>query len=116
MFSTEAISAGLRAVRIGAALALIAAGGAIVAGCAVATTHISQDFGSVVKEDAAAQIADPDAHYVGKPAPGANGARAALAVGRYEHDTVTKPSTAQTSSVGGGAGGGGGENGGGGSQ
>src|SRR5690348_15736610 len=104
MSSTEAISPSLRAARIGAALALIASGGAIVAGCTVSTTHISRDFGSIVKEDAAAQVADPDAHYAGLPAPGANGPRAALAVGRYERNAVIKPSSIQTSSVSGGGG------------
>jgi hypothetical protein len=102
-----------RIARTAIGAALLGAG-ALLAGCTVATRHLSSDFGSVLKEDVAAQVSDPDAHYVGAVAPGSNGARAALAQGRYERDAVKRPTSAQTSTVksGGGGGGGGGDEGG----
>jgi hypothetical protein len=67
--------------------------------CAQSTLRLSPDFGDAETADLAAQIADPDAHYKGTPAPGAsNGARVGLAQTRYEKNQVIKPSsTAATS-------------------
>ena len=47
----------------------------------------------------AAQIADPDAHYVGTPAPGASdGARIDLAQTRYQQNQVIPPASTTASS------------------
>lgn len=61
-----------------------------------ACAHIVQqspDFGFAVRQDLAAQIADPEARYVGSPTPGSNGSRNALAQTRYQNDEVIPPST-----------------------
>lgn len=61
--------------------------------------YMSPDFGESVRQDLAAQIADPDAHYVGTPAPGASdGARIDLAQDRYQKNQVIPPSTTTASS------------------
>lgn len=70
--------------------------------------RLSQDFGSAVRENVAAQIADPDAHYSGAVPPGSDGARTVIAQTRYRNDKVLQPPSAQTSSVSSGGGGGGG--------
>jgi len=69
-----------------------------LSGCMQSELRISPDFGSAVRQDKAAQIADPDAHYVGVPAPGSNGARVAAAQQRYETGTVIQPSSISASS------------------
>ena len=62
--------------------------------------YMSPDFGESVREDLAAQIADPDAHYVGTPAPGASdGSRIDLAQTRYQKNQVVQPSTTTASST-----------------
>jgi type IV pilus biogenesis protein CpaD/CtpE len=83
---------------IGAALAL--------SGCIESTLRIEPDFGVAVRQDAAAQIADPDAHYSGRPAPASDGSRTAIAQTRYRTDKVTPPPAPSTSQGGGGGGGG----------
>jgi hypothetical protein len=95
------------AVRIGAAALLTGALG--VSGCSVSRYHLADDYGRAVRQDVAAQIADPDARYVGDPAPGSDGKRTSLAQTKYETNTVTPPASTSTSavSVGGGGGGGG---------
>src|SRR5690349_441209 len=75
--------------------------------------RISPDFGSALRQDVAAQIADPDAHYEGQPAPGSASARVDLAQKRYNANQVIQPTSTPASSktLGGidnGAGGGGG--------
>ena len=61
--------------------------------------RMSPDFGDAVRENLAAQIADPDAHYVGTPAPGASdGARIDLAQTRYQQNQVIPPSSTTASS------------------
>ena len=63
--------------------------------------RMSPDFGDAVRENLAAQIADPDAHYTGTPAPGASdGARIDLAQTRYQKNQVIQPSTTTASSAG----------------
>jgi type IV pilus biogenesis protein CpaD/CtpE len=60
-----------------------------------ACTHVEQqswDFGVAVRQDLGAQIADPDALYIGNPTPGSNGPRNALAQKRYQNDEVIPPS------------------------
>lgn len=82
-----------------------------VSGCTESRLRMSPDYGSAFRQDVAAQIADPDAHYAGDPAPGSNGARTELALKRYEQHKVIEPtvtntmrSTAQNSGSGGGEG------------
>jgi hypothetical protein len=50
-----------------------------------------------VRTDVAAQTADPNARYVGYPAPGYDGRRTALAEKRYETGKVIKPTVSSTS-------------------
>jgi hypothetical protein len=85
--------------------------GALLAGCTadgrVKEDMGSEDFGRSVREDFAAQIADPDASYKGPPPP-SSGERAQIAQQRYGTDTVKQPpSTSSTSGSTGGGGGGG---------
>ena len=62
--------------------------------------RMSPDFGDAVRENLAAQIADPDAHYTGTPAPGASdGARIDLAQTRYQKNQVVQPSSTTASSA-----------------
>jgi type IV pilus biogenesis protein CpaD/CtpE len=61
--------------------------------------RMSPDFGDALRENLAAQIADPDAHYAGTLAPGASdGARIDLAQTRYQTNDVIQPSTTTASS------------------
>lgn len=94
---TASIAKTIRAnvVRCGAILALAAGLGA----CADEQVRLSPEFGEAVRQDVAAQIADPDAHYIGKPAPGSNGARVGLAQQRYEEGKVTPPKDMNASTV-----------------
>jgi uncharacterized membrane protein YgcG len=89
---------------------LLAAGA--LGGC-YSQVRISPDYGVAVRQNAVAQIADPDAHYVGTPQPGSAPERVALAQRRYVQGRVIQPASTGTSSVTSG-GGGGGDNGGGG--
>lgn len=84
---------------------------------ACSTRHfpvLSSDFGAAVRQDVAAQIADPDARYRGIPTPGSNGIRAGLAQLRYVRGQVIQPATTTTTTISVGQGGGGGDNSGGG--
>lgn len=82
-----------------AVLAVLALGADMVlSGCV--QEHLSQDFGAAVRQDIAAQISDPDAHYVGTPAPGSGGSRVALAQDRYQKGKVIPPAAATASNVG----------------
>jgi hypothetical protein len=80
---------------------LSAAAGLTLAGCTA--QHLSSDFGVALRQDLAAQIADPDARYMGDPAPGSNGSRVSLAQKRYQAGAVIAPvtATADASVVGG---------------
>jgi len=99
------------------AAVLLAAGA--LGGC-YSQVRVSPDFGVAVRQDATAQIADPDAHYEGVTQPGSYPERVGLAQRRYATDRVILPAATSTSSVssggdnGGSGGGGGGGNGGGG--
>jgi hypothetical protein len=68
--------------------------------CTQSSLRISSDFGNAVHQDTAAQIADPDAHYQGTPAPGSNGARVSLAQRRYQANQVIPPSSVTASGAG----------------
>jgi hypothetical protein len=66
--------------------------------CTQSSLRISPDFGSALRQDVAAQIADPDAHYEGVPAPGSASARVGLAQRRYDANQVIQPASATASS------------------
>ena len=66
--------------------------------CAQSSLRISPDFGNAVHQDLAAQIADPDAHYEGVPAPGSAASRVGLAQKRYNANQVIQPSSTTASS------------------
>jgi uncharacterized membrane protein YgcG len=76
----------------------ICVGAIALTGCTQSVLRLSPDFGQAVRQDTKAQIADPDAHYVGTPAPGSNGQRAALAQQRYDQNQVVQPTQPSTSS------------------
>jgi hypothetical protein len=95
-------------------LGAAAAAGVLLCGCTQSRLRDEPDFGRAVSQDTAAQVANPDARYLGQPTPGSNGIRTDAAMERYVHDKVIQPATTQTSQVG-NNGGGGGENNGGGS-
>lgn len=82
-------------------LAIAAAG---LCGCTESELRIAPNFGSAVTQDEAAQVADPEPHYVGIPAPGSNGARVALAQHRYETGKVIEPTSVAASPIYGGSG------------
>mgnify|MGYP001549787895 FL=1 len=71
-----------------------------LAGCVESQRHLSDDFGSAVRQDQVAQVADPEAGYKGAPAPGSDGARVGLAQERYRTGKVIAPSEAGASTVG----------------
>ena len=66
--------------------------------CQESSLRLNPDFGNAVHQDVAAQIADPDAHYEGTPAPGSAGRRVGLAQKRYDTNQVVQPSTTTASS------------------
>ena len=74
---------------------LIASLGAVLllSACTQNKLAIQPDFGVAVRQDLAAQIADPDAHYAGVPAPGSDGSRVSLAQTRYQTGNVVRPAT-----------------------
>ncbi len=78
---------------------------AILGGCTTSNLRLSPDYGEAVRQDTMAQVADPDAHYAGTLAPGANGNRAALAQERYLKDRVIEPASTSTSTAAAGGGG-----------
>ena len=77
----------------GARVILVACAGFLLSACAQSKLRMSPDFGNAVNQDLAAQIADPDAHYAGTPAPGSNSARVGLAQKRYQANQVIPPSS-----------------------
>lgn len=83
-----------------AAFLMLAAASTGLAGCAERQAHLGQDFGSALRQELVAQVADPDAHYSGKPAPGSDGARVAGAQARYGAGKVTEPTAPRSSTVG----------------
>ncbi len=87
------------------ALATTLAGAALLSACQ-SRLREAPDFGEAVRENQAAQIANPDAHYAGAPAPGSNGMRANSAQERYVRGKVTPPPATATTEIAGTAGGG----------
>jgi hypothetical protein len=62
-----------------------------LSGCTQSTLRMAPEFGAAVRQDEAAQIADPDARYTGTPAPGSKGQRVGLAQKRYDTNQVVQP-------------------------
>jgi len=61
--------------------------------------RMSPDFGDALRENLAAQIADPEPHYAGTLAPGASdGIRIDLAQTRYQKNQVVRPTSTSASS------------------
>ena len=79
-----------------AALAIFCLGS--LSACAQSSLRLDPDFGKALHQDLAAQIADPDAHYEGTPAPGTSGRRVGLAQKRYDANQVIQPSALTASS------------------
>ncbi len=81
-------------LKTGLKVAALAGAGALLAGCAdqvgLDKEFQSMDMTSAVKEDMAAQIADPDVAYRGPPPP-SNGPRAERAATNYEKGTINAP-------------------------
>ena len=82
------------------ALVVVACLAALLSGCSTSSLRISPDFGNAVRQDEAAQIADPDARYAGTLAPGSSGPRVGLAQKRYDTGTVIPPSSTTASGSG----------------
>ena len=76
-------------MRIGLFASLAAA--PLLSACTQSEIRLQPDFGVAVRQDLAAQIADPDAHYSGVPAPGSDGSRVSLAQTRYQTGNVIPP-------------------------
>ncbi len=100
-----------------AGIAMLLGAGLLVSSCATERGDLTQSsllldshFGQSVKQDLAAQVADPDARYAGTPAPGSDGTRVGLAQERYQKGKVLQPAA---TSVSGGIDSGGGNSGGG---
>jgi hypothetical protein len=85
----------IKTAHIALTISLVAGIG--LSACTQSEMRISPDFGEAVRQDLAAQIADPDAHYLGTPAPGSNGARVGLAQQRYQKNNVIQPASVTAS-------------------
>jgi hypothetical protein len=72
-------------------LVIVCLGAFALSACTQSSLRMSPDFGAAARADEAAQIADPDAHYLGTPAPGSNGQRVGLAQKRYDTNQVVQP-------------------------
>src|SRR5690242_19354564 len=88
----------IRPVTVASTLALVGLGLALSA-CVQAPGNLQADFGASVRQDVAAQVADPDAHYRRTDPPAASGSRTALAQDRYNKGKVLQPPTPSASSV-----------------
>jgi hypothetical protein len=76
-------------MRIGLIASLAA--GFLLSACTQSKLRLQSDFGVAVRQDLAAQIADPDAQYAGVLAPGSDGSRVSLAQTRYQTGNVIPP-------------------------
>lgn len=80
-------------------LAAVGVSALALTGCVQSRLHLSDDFGRAVRQDAVAQVAEPDAKYAGLPEAGSHGARVGLAQDRYVTGKVIKPASTSTSTV-----------------
>lgn len=90
MFFIEGDTA-MSATPVKRARIILCLGALALSGCTQSTLRTSPDFGTAVRQDEAAQIADPDVRYVGTPAPGSKGQRVGLAQKRYDANQVIPP-------------------------
>jgi hypothetical protein len=92
MFFTE--EGAMTPAKIGRATAvMVLALAPSLSACSQSSLRLNPDFGNALRQDLASQVADPDAHYEGTPAPGAAGTRVNLAQKRYDTNTVVPPAT-----------------------
>jgi type IV pilus biogenesis protein CpaD/CtpE len=92
MSSINLLSCCRTGARLGCAWSL-----AILAGaCTTPQVNLSDDFGVALRQDLAAQIADPEPRYSGALQPGYDGHRASLAITRYQKGEVIPPSNGNT--------------------
>lgn len=72
-----------------------------LAGCTAHVEGPTQDpqFGRALRQNLAAQVADPTPQYVREEEPGHNGPRTALAQRRYQTGTVIQPVTSGTTTI-----------------
>lgn len=80
-------------------VAVLFLAGAGLSGCVEAGT-LNPEFGQAYKQHLVAQTADPDARYLGDPAPGSAGSRVGLAQERYRNGKVITPVPATASKIG----------------
>lgn len=80
--------------------AAVVLGSLALSACSQSYLRINPDFGRAVRQDAAAQIANPDAKYDGTPDPGSRGDRVGLAQQRYQTNQVIPPATMTASGEG----------------
>jgi len=92
------------------ALTMIGLAALGLSGCVQATT-VNPDFGVAVRQDIAAQVADPAPRYLRTGAPASDGPRTALAQQRYQKGQVIQPEVEGTTTIGSGSNGGGGSGG-----
>lgn len=86
------------------ALTAVAGAACLLGGCAADsrsgngpfTDSQFSDFGRSVRQDIAAQIADPDPAWKKDPSPASSGRRASLAQKRYQANSVLKSTTSTT--------------------
>lgn len=69
-----------------------------LSGCVQGNT-VDPDFGVAVRQNIAAQIADPAPRYVRADPPASDGSRTALAQQRYQKGTVIQPVVQGTTTV-----------------
>jgi hypothetical protein len=79
--------------------ATIMGAGIALSACTESRLRLSDDYGVAVRQNEAAQVANPDARYEGVPAPGSNGRRVVSSVERYEKGQVIQPATTSTQNV-----------------
>lgn len=93
-----------RSTRIGM-LAAVAATFAL-GGCVSPQLPLAADYGVALRQNIAAQIANPEARYIREESPAASGSRAAIAQERYVKGAVISPGAQNTTTISsGGAGG-----------
>jgi hypothetical protein len=80
-----------KTLTIAAGLTVAVGLGAGLCACTTTPTHLRADFGAAVRQDAMAQIVDPDVDYRHTPAPPSDGARAELAQERYRVNQPIEP-------------------------
>lgn len=92
-----------------AAITILVGSALGLSGCVQAPGNMQADFGASMRQNVAAQVADPGARYKRADPPASSGPRTSIAQERYNKGKVLQPSTPTTSALGnGGSGGNGG--------